>query len=232
MQVGSGDDRVDQSQDLATRPMGTRTAAKVNQLVDDRLDLQPLRQRGRQQQPGVGDRMVVEDRTKPCRAVGGWDREPALRLGINGRLTTPILPAQRAFFRIRSRLPPLECGGFRLSEVPAHPDGSSADTAAVTATAVARPLTWMPPIRQHGPPSVGFAGAPCRELLRRVHQPTGAGASCRHPPASSGWLPVGTRACEAGAQTHRPLLLAYGQGPRRRQREAPCPQQGMATCHG
>jgi hypothetical protein len=50
-----------------------------------------------------------------------------------------------------------------LSDVLAHPEGSSADTAVATATAVERPLTWMPRISQHGPPSVGFAGAPCRD---------------------------------------------------------------------
>jgi hypothetical protein len=70
--VRSGDDRMDQGQHLATRPMGTRTATKVDQLVNDRLDPQPLSQRGRQQQPGIGDRVrVVEGNDEAIGAVGG-----------------------------------------------------------------------------------------------------------------------------------------------------------------
>jgi hypothetical protein len=52
--------------------VGAGAVAEVDQLIDDCLDPQPFGQRGGQQQPGVGDRVVVvEHRNKPCRAVGG-----------------------------------------------------------------------------------------------------------------------------------------------------------------
>ena len=69
--VRPGDDRVRQGQHLAARPVGTATVAQVDQGVDDRLDSQALGQRGGQQQPGVGDRVVVvEGHNKPA---GLWE---------------------------------------------------------------------------------------------------------------------------------------------------------------
>jgi hypothetical protein len=46
--------RVQQGEHLAARPVGTRTVAKVDQLIDGGLDPQPLSQRGGQEQPGAG----------------------------------------------------------------------------------------------------------------------------------------------------------------------------------
>jgi hypothetical protein len=96
--------------------VGTATVAQVDQGVDDRLDSQALGQRGGQQQPGVGDRVVVvEGHNKPSAAVGGWHRESALLVGMDGRLSNAILPAQRAFLIITSRPHCRSRGGFRLS---------------------------------------------------------------------------------------------------------------------
>ena len=70
--VATSHQRVDQGQHLAARAVMAGTAAKVDQLVDDGLDAEPVGQRGGEQQAGVGDRVVVVERhNKPCRAVGG-----------------------------------------------------------------------------------------------------------------------------------------------------------------
>jgi hypothetical protein len=55
------------------------TVAEVDQPIDGCLDAQALSQRGGQQQPGVGDRVVViERRNKPSRAVGdGIEKVPS-----------------------------------------------------------------------------------------------------------------------------------------------------------
>jgi hypothetical protein len=96
--VATGQQRVHQRQDLAAGPVVTWPVAQVDQLVDDRLHAKPLGQRGRQQQPGVGDRMIVIDGDhEPIEAVGGWHRESALLIGTDGRLSNAILPAQRPF---------------------------------------------------------------------------------------------------------------------------------------
>ncbi len=64
-----------------------------------------MSQRGGQQQPSVGDRMVVvEGNGEPLWALGGWHRGSALLVGTDGRLSNAILPAQRAFLIIGSRL--------------------------------------------------------------------------------------------------------------------------------
>ena len=87
----------------------------VDQLIDDRFNLQTLGQGCGQQQLGVGDRVVVvEGHNKPSGAVGGWHRESALLVGTNGRLSNAILPAQRAFLIIGSRLHHQPNGGSRL----------------------------------------------------------------------------------------------------------------------
>jgi hypothetical protein len=105
--VTAGHHRMDQGQHLAARPMPARAVAEVNQSVDDVLDSQPLGQRGGQHQPGVGDRVVVvEPNHQAVETVGGWHRESALLIGINGRLSNAILPAQRAFLIINSSHPP------------------------------------------------------------------------------------------------------------------------------
>jgi hypothetical protein len=105
--VRPSDDRVDQGQHLAPRAVVAGPLAKVDQLVDDRLDAKAFGKGGGQQQPGVGDGVViVEHRHHGAGAVGGWHRESALLVGTNGRLSNAILPAQRAFLIIGSCLPP------------------------------------------------------------------------------------------------------------------------------
>ena len=47
------------------------TVAEVDQLVDERLEPEPLGQGGGQQQPGVGDRVVVIDRDDD--PMGLWE---------------------------------------------------------------------------------------------------------------------------------------------------------------
>jgi hypothetical protein len=117
--------RVGQGQHLAARPVGTRPTAKVDQLIDHCLDVKTLGQRGGQQQPGVGDRMVVVERhNKPGGAVGGCHRESALLVGTDGRLSNAILPAQRAFLIIGS------------SPVPYHAVDPAKPGSAVTPVAI------------------------------------------------------------------------------------------------
>jgi hypothetical protein len=73
--------RVQQGEHLAARPVGTRTVAKVDQLIDGSLDPQSLSQRGGQQQPGAGDPMaVVESAVELVQGVDGCHRESALLL--------------------------------------------------------------------------------------------------------------------------------------------------------
>jgi hypothetical protein len=70
---------VHQRQDLAPRPEPARRFAQVDQLVDHRLDPEPLREGGGQQQSSVGDRVVVvEADSEAVWTVGGWHRESAL----------------------------------------------------------------------------------------------------------------------------------------------------------
>jgi len=121
--VRPSDQRVDQGQHLPARTVMARPLAKVDQLINDRLDAEPLGQCGREQQAGVGDRVVVVERhNKPSRAVGGWHRESALQLGTNGRLSNAILPAQRAFLIIGS-CPTVRAAvdpGLKLQHAPAR----------------------------------------------------------------------------------------------------------------
>jgi hypothetical protein len=90
--------------------------AKVDQLVGDRLDAEPVGEGGGQQQAGVGDRVVVvEGNGEPIGAVGGWHRESALLVGTDGRLSNAILPVQRAFLIVGSCPLRPNRGGSRLS---------------------------------------------------------------------------------------------------------------------
>jgi hypothetical protein len=59
---------VDQGQQLAPRMGGASPLAHVDQRIGGLLDAQPLGQRGRQQQTGVGDRVVSSKR------VSSWSR--------------------------------------------------------------------------------------------------------------------------------------------------------------
>jgi len=89
---------------------------KVDQPIDHRFQTKPFGQRGAQQQPGVGDGVVVIERhAKGVRPVGGWHRESALLVGTDGRLSNAILPAQRAFLIIGARLYRRSHGGSRLT---------------------------------------------------------------------------------------------------------------------
>jgi hypothetical protein len=70
--------RVDQGQQLAAWPVRARPLAQVDQRIGGLLDAQPLGQRGRQQQPRVGDRVgVVKAGVELAWGVGGCHREPA-----------------------------------------------------------------------------------------------------------------------------------------------------------
>jgi hypothetical protein len=57
--VGAGDHGVHQGSQLAARAGRARPVAEIHQLVGGLLDPQPLGQRGGQQQPGRGDRVLV-----------------------------------------------------------------------------------------------------------------------------------------------------------------------------
>jgi hypothetical protein len=74
--------RVDQGQQLAAGPVCTRPLAQIDQRIGGLLDAQPLGQRGRQQQPGVGHGVgVVKGDVELVQGVGGSHRESALRIG-------------------------------------------------------------------------------------------------------------------------------------------------------
>jgi hypothetical protein len=89
--VTAGHQRVHQGQDLASRPVRAGPLAQIDQLVDHRLDLQPLRQRRGQQQASVGDRVaVVERHDEPAWAVRRWHRERALLIGMMDVSATPF----------------------------------------------------------------------------------------------------------------------------------------------
>ena len=76
--------RVHQCQQLAPRVGRTRPVAKIDHLVGDLLDPQPLGQRRWQQQPGAGDGMLVveDDIDLVQQHVRGSHRKGVLRLGI------------------------------------------------------------------------------------------------------------------------------------------------------
>jgi hypothetical protein len=58
---------------------GAGPVAKVDQLIGQVLDAEPLGKDSGQDQPGVGDRVgVVERDRKPVGTVGGWHRKGAL----------------------------------------------------------------------------------------------------------------------------------------------------------
>jgi hypothetical protein len=57
--VGAQQHRVHQRQHLPPRPRPARSARQADRLVDQLLEPEPLRQRRRQQQPGVRDRPLV-----------------------------------------------------------------------------------------------------------------------------------------------------------------------------
>jgi hypothetical protein len=73
---------MDQGQQLAARMGGVGTLTQAAQLISQLLDAESLRQQGRQQQPGVGDRLAIgEGDGEPVGAVGGPYRESALSMG-------------------------------------------------------------------------------------------------------------------------------------------------------
>src|SRR5215218_8178246 len=59
---------------LATRLRGPRSLAQVDRLVDQPLDLQPVRERRRQHQPGVGDQPLVVELCRQRIGLGGGSR--------------------------------------------------------------------------------------------------------------------------------------------------------------
>jgi hypothetical protein len=80
--VAAGRHRMQQGQDLPPGSVRARALAEVHQLIHDRLDPQLLGERGRQQQPGVGDRVVVvKGNHHGVGTVRRWHRESALLVG-------------------------------------------------------------------------------------------------------------------------------------------------------
>jgi hypothetical protein len=116
--VTTRDQRVDQREQLATRPGRTRTVTQVHQLVGKLLDLEPLGQRRGQQQPRGGDRVVVieADIDGVENDVGGSHRKGVLRLGVNDCLAAVILPGQEALFIIGRASTDHRIGGSRLRQ--------------------------------------------------------------------------------------------------------------------
>jgi hypothetical protein len=81
---------------------------QVDQRIRGLLDAQPLGQRGRQEQPRVGDGVgVVEVDVELVEGVGGPHRETALLIGSMTALAGVILLGQRAFLIIRTSIIPL-----------------------------------------------------------------------------------------------------------------------------
>jgi hypothetical protein len=92
------DHGVDQGQQLAPRMGGAGPLAQVDQRIGGLLDAQPLGQGGRQQQPGVGDRIgVVKADVELVQAVGGSHRESAPDAGNTAAVVGAMLPGQGAF---------------------------------------------------------------------------------------------------------------------------------------
>jgi hypothetical protein len=86
---------------------GTRPLAQVDERIGGLLDAQPLGQRGRQQQAGVGHGVgVVKAAVELVWGVGGSHRESALLLGDTAALAGAILPGQRAFLIIGTSIIP------------------------------------------------------------------------------------------------------------------------------
>ena len=69
--AGAGDHRVDQRQHLAARASAADPADQAHRRVDQCLKPEPLRQRGDEQQTGVGDQVrLVEDEVDAVQTMG------------------------------------------------------------------------------------------------------------------------------------------------------------------
>jgi hypothetical protein len=89
--VAAGDHRLGQGEQLAPGAVGAGAVAKVDELIDDLLDAEPLGQRRGEDQPGVGDRVgVVEGDGQGVGTVRRWHRESALRVRVPGASATPF----------------------------------------------------------------------------------------------------------------------------------------------
>jgi hypothetical protein len=122
--IATGEQRVDQGEQLATGPGRSRTITQINELVGELLDPEPLGQRRGQQQPRGGDGVIVieGDVDGVENDVRGSHRKGVLRLGVNDWLATVILAGQGTLFIIQSRSPDHPIGGCRLSDrLPAVP---------------------------------------------------------------------------------------------------------------
>jgi hypothetical protein len=106
--VATRQHRVDQGQQLAAGPVRAGPLTQVDQRIGGLLDAQPLGQRGRQEQPGVGDGVgVVKGDVELVEGVGGPHRESALLMGSMTALAGRHSPSQRAFLIIRTSIIPL-----------------------------------------------------------------------------------------------------------------------------
>jgi hypothetical protein len=86
---------VDQGQQLAPGPVRAGPLAQVDQRIGGVLDAEPLGQRGRQQQPRIGDGVgVVKAGVELVEGVGGSHRERALLIG-------PMTAQQASFSQVR-----------------------------------------------------------------------------------------------------------------------------------
>jgi hypothetical protein len=103
--VPARDHGVDHGEQLRSWVGRARPVAEIDQLVGGLLDPQPLGERGGQQQPGRGDRVLVIERDIDLvqHHVRGSHRKGVLRLGDRDCLAAVILPGQGTLFL----LPPL-----------------------------------------------------------------------------------------------------------------------------
>ena len=115
--VATGDQGVDQGEQLAPGPGRPGSVAEVDELVGGLLDPQPLGQGCRQQQPGAGDgpRVIEGDLDLVQHHMRGWHRKGVLRLGDHDCLAAVILPGQGTLFTIQPASTDNPIGGFRLS---------------------------------------------------------------------------------------------------------------------
>ena len=112
----AGDHRVDQRQHLAPRTSTTDPTQQAHRRVDQRLQPEPLTQRGHEQQTGVGDQVrLIEDDLNAVNAVRYSRHWKCLLAWLQRRRRTPSLSQLRRPFSWMRELPhAARIGGSRL----------------------------------------------------------------------------------------------------------------------